>query len=119
MSLLKDFQEEHSQAILLYCDSQEALHIVVNLVFHERTNIDSDCHFVREKIQDWLIKIFYVSTQHHLADIFNKGSQVSSIFFSAQQDKSHQHLLHLEGGVLRDENQLSTKFTHTGICQVE
>ena len=41
------------------------------------------------------------------------------MFLSAQQDKSHQHLLHLEGGVLRDVNQLSTKFTHTGLRQVE
>ena len=49
----------------------------------------------------------------------HKGSQVSSMFLSAQQDKSHRHLLHLERGVLRDENQLSTKFTHIGLRQVE
>ena len=65
MSLLKDFQIEHSQAVLLYCDNQEALHIVVNLIFHERTkNIDIDCHFVREKVQDGPIKTFHISTQH-------------------------------------------------------
>ena len=65
MSLLKDFQIEHSQAVLSYCDSQEALHIAVNLVFHERTkNIDIDCHFVREKIQDGPIKTFHIFTKH-------------------------------------------------------
>ena len=65
MSLLKDYQIEHSQVVLAYYDSQEALHIVVNLVFHERTkNIDIDCHFVREKIQDGPIKTFLIFTQH-------------------------------------------------------
>ena len=65
MSLLKDFQIEHSQAVLSYYDSQEALHIVVNLVFHERTkNIDIDCHFVRENIQDGPIKTFHIFTQY-------------------------------------------------------
>ena len=65
MSLLKDYQIEHSQVVLSYYDSQEALHIVVNLVFHERTkNIDIDCHFVREKIQDGPIKTFHIFTQH-------------------------------------------------------
>ena len=65
MSLLKDYQIENSQVVLSYYDSQEALHIVVNLVFHERTkNIDIDCHFVREKIQDGPIKTFHIFTQH-------------------------------------------------------
>lgn len=50
--MLKDLCINHSGPALLYCDNQVALHIVDNLVFHERTkHIELNCYFVREKIQ--------------------------------------------------------------------
>ena len=35
ISFLKDIQVSHSKAALLFSDSQVALHIATNLVFHE------------------------------------------------------------------------------------
>jgi hypothetical protein len=65
ISLLKDFGIAHSQAALLFCDSQSAIHIAVNPVYHERTkHIEIDCHIVREKIQLGLVRTLHVTSQN-------------------------------------------------------
>jgi len=71
--LLADFHIPHSQPALLYTDSKPASEIASNPVHHERTkHIQLDCHLVREKLQEGLLKIIHIPSRFQLADALTK-----------------------------------------------
>ena len=60
--LLTELTVSISSPISVHCDSQSAIHIARNPVFHERTkHIVVDCHFVRNKLQEGLISLHHVT----------------------------------------------------------
>jgi hypothetical protein len=73
--LLRDLSQPCIRQAVLYCDSQSAMHIAANPVFHERTkHLDIDCHIVRLKIQEGLMRLLPVPSASQVADIFTKAS---------------------------------------------
>jgi hypothetical protein len=57
----------------LLCDNESAIHMADNPVKHSRTkHIDIRHHFQRDHQQKGDIKVFHISTENQLADIFTK-----------------------------------------------
>ncbi|GJR03270.1 putative RNA-directed DNA polymerase [Tanacetum coccineum] len=74
LKILKDLNWEHFMPVNMFCDSQAAIKIAANPVFHERTkHLEIDLHFVREKILSGVLKTQKISSADQTADIFTKG----------------------------------------------
>ena len=84
IGLYKELEISVEVPIYLYCDNKAAIQIAANPIFHERTkHIDIDCHFVRDKIIQGIIKTHYVSTKEQQTDLLTKSLG----------RKQHEHLM--------------------------
>lgn len=71
--LLSDADEGQKAATSIKTDNQSTIKLAYNPVFHKNTkHIDTQFHFVREKIQSKEICVDYCNTCDNLADIFTK-----------------------------------------------
>lgn len=73
-SLLREIGVDHTEPMTLMCDSQPAIHISNNPVFHGKTkHVGTQCHFIRDEIVKGVIKPQHVPTEDQLADILTKA----------------------------------------------
>ncbi|MCO5564867.1 hypothetical protein L7F22_018535 [Adiantum nelumboides] len=72
--LMADLGVGQDIANTIYTDSQSALVVARNLVFHARTkHMEVYYHYVRERLSAGDISLAYVPTQDNLADLFTKA----------------------------------------------
>jgi hypothetical protein len=70
---LKDIQVPYDQHVSIMCDNTSAINLSKNLVQHSKTkHIPIKYHFLREQVQDWVVKLEYVPSKEKIADIFTK-----------------------------------------------
>ncbi|KAM1422622.1 hypothetical protein ACFX2I_004733 [Malus domestica] len=73
-SVFKDIHQFLPRPPALHCDNLSALALSSNPVFHSKIkHLDTDYHFVREKVQKGDISVHYIPTDDQVADVFTKG----------------------------------------------
>nr|GEY93979.1 copia protein [Tanacetum cinerariifolium] len=59
--------------IPLYCNNKSAIALCCNNVQHSRANhIDVRYHFIKEQVENGIVKLYFVRTEYQLDDIFTK-----------------------------------------------
>ncbi|GJW34408.1 ribonuclease H-like domain-containing protein, partial [Tanacetum coccineum] len=80
LKILRDLEWDKVLPVNLYCDSQAAIKIIANPVFHERTkHLEIDLHFVREFFLSRVIKTQKISSAVQPADILTKALDKSQL----------------------------------------
>ena len=64
----------NQQVPVVHCDSQSAIHLARNPVYHERTkHIDIRLHFVRENVSNGIVAVQKIATAENPADMMTKA----------------------------------------------
>nr|GEY95402.1 retrovirus-related Pol polyprotein from transposon TNT 1-94 [Tanacetum cinerariifolium] len=60
--------------IPIYCDNKSAIALCFNNVQHSKSkHIDIRYQFIKERVENGVIELYFVNTEYQLADIFNKA----------------------------------------------
>nr|GEU79712.1 copia protein [Tanacetum cinerariifolium] len=60
--------------IRMYCDNKSAIALCCNNVQHSRSkHIDIRNHFIKEKVENGVIELYFINTEYQLANLFTKA----------------------------------------------
>ncbi|GKC26206.1 hypothetical protein Tco_1033500 [Tanacetum coccineum] len=58
----------------MYCDSKSVIALCCNNVQHSRSkHIDIRYHFIKEQVENRVVRLYFVRTAYQLVDIFTKA----------------------------------------------
>ena len=70
---LEDFLLKYENPIVINCDNTSAINISKNHVMHSKTkNTPIKYHFLRDQVSQKVVKLEYVDTKEHVAEISTK-----------------------------------------------
>lgn len=99
-SVLKNIVIIYPQHALLFCDNKIVLHIVDNMIFHERIKrIEIDCHVVQQQLLAGILRPFHVYPHNQLADLFTKALSAPQFYLLLSKMSVLNIHTHLEGHV--------------------
>lgn len=71
--ILGELRHNITMPIRIYCDNISAINMAENPIQHDKSkHVEIDRHFIREKIENNIIRLEHISTKHQVADIFTK-----------------------------------------------
>ena len=71
--LLKGMKGDITEPMIIYYDNTSSINISKNLVMHTKNkHIAIKYHYLRELVQDKIVRMEYVNTKEQLANIFTK-----------------------------------------------
>ena len=83
---------------LLHCDSQSAIQLAKNPVFHAKTkHVDVKYHFIREVIEDKLIRLVKIHTDDNSAVKIHTDDNSADLLIKSLPPKRFAHCRHLMG----------------------
>ena len=72
--ILRDLKCSVHQPPIIHCDNMSVIALSSNLVFHSRIkHLDTNYHFVRERVQKEDLEVLYIPTEEQTADVLTKG----------------------------------------------
>jgi hypothetical protein len=82
LKVLYDELSGDTSCIDLFCDSQSAIYLIKDQIFHERIkHIDVKYHYVREVIAEGRLKVPKISTHDNPVDMMTKSVPVAKFEF--------------------------------------
>ena len=83
--MLKDMGDEQVGGTQVWEDNQGSIALANNAGYHARTNhVDIRYHFIRENVQDGILKIDYIDTKNQLADMLTKALGTNILKFMCE-----------------------------------
>ena len=88
-AMLKDMGHEQVRGTQVWEDNQGAIALANNAGHYARTDhVDIRHHFIRENVQDGILKIDYIDTKNKLADMLTKALETKILNLCARQPGS-------------------------------